>query len=190
MSPVSVEAEAMNVEPTEARRDPRKSMFVVGTMYTATGSAPVKIRDMSSSGCLIEGAVIGAPGTKIDLRRGNLSVAGHVAWRKETRAGLSFESSVSVSEWLKTPGAGAPQQRIDELVMETKASTVRRAPEVAAVRLGSARVSTLDLMKLTQAMESLAEDLAEDASVVARHAYRLQTLDLAVQLLRKLAAER
>ena len=95
-----------------------------------------------------------------------------------------------MSEWLPNAGAGAPQQRVDELVMEAKASLIDRAPKVAPVSLQAPRVTALDLTRLRHAIESLADALSEDPGVVARHASKLQALDLASQLLRKLAAER
>lgn len=52
------------------------------------------------------------------------------------------------------------------------------------------RVSGGDLLRLTETIESLAEDLIDDSAVAERHLLKLQVLDLAVQTLRKLAAER
>jgi hypothetical protein len=182
-------APIMDMDITSTRREPRKSMFVMATLYAATGSAPVKVRDMSSAGALIEGGVIPAPGTTIRLCRGSLSVTGKVAWSKEARAGLSFDSTVSPDDWLPTGKAPAPQQRVDEMVQQVKGSMGNQAAITAPLSVEPASVTALELTRLRRAIEELADDLAEDDAVLARHGAKLQTLDHAAQLLRKLATQ-
>lgn len=164
-------------------------MFVMATIYAGTGSAPVKVRDMSSGGALIEGAVIPSPGTEVRLCRGSLNIMGEVVWCKDARAGLRFESNVSVADWLPSGRAPAAQQRVDELVQQAQASKIVHAAP-ADDPLKPREVTALELTRLRRAIESLAEDLAEDKAIMERYASKLQTLDLAAQALRKLAAER
>lgn len=175
----------------DGRREPRKSMFVMATIYAAAGSAPVKVRDLSSRGALIEGAVIPPAGTRVRLCRGSLSIGSEVVWANEGRAGLLFDSRVSVADWLPSVRALAAQQRVDEVVQQTKASqTVHAAPAAVPLTFAPCEFSALELTGLRQAIESLADDLASDPSVLERHASKLQTLDRAAQVLRKLTAER
>lgn len=173
----------------DARREQRTSLFVMATIYSAAGSAPVKIRDMSSRGALIEGAVIPPAGTEVRICRGSLSVISQVAWSKEGRAGLLFGSTVSVSDWLPGGRRPAHQERVDRMVQEVRALGVAAASPAAAVATGSSQVTALELTELRQAIEALADDLADDPAVLERHASKLQTLDLTAQILRKLAAE-
>lgn len=174
-----------------ARREPRKSMFVMATIYAAAGSAPVKVRDMSSRGALIEGAVIPAAGTEVRLCRGSLSIASEVVWSREGRGGLVFDSNVSVADWLPSKRALAAQQRVDVIVQQTKVSRiVDAAPAAVSPTFPPSEFTALELTRLRQAIESLANDLADDPAAVERHGPKLETLDLAAQTLRKLAAER
>ena len=173
----------------DARREARKSMFVMATLYAATGSAPVKVRDMSPGGALIEGGVVPAPGTNVRLCRGSLSVTGKVTWTKEARAGLSFDSTIRPDAWLPTSRAASPQQRVDEAVQQVKASMLDPAPLAAPTSTEPTPTTALELTRLRRAIEDLAEDLADDPALLARHAPKLQALDLASQILRKLASE-
>ncbi len=173
----------------ENRREPRTNMFVMATLYFVAHSAPVRLRDMSPAGALIEGAGIPEPGTKIRLCRGTLNVGGEVVWINGGKAGLRFYSSVSVADWLPSGRAAAPQQRVDEIVQQVKRSSTTPAESRGPLlTLSPSEVSALDLMRLRRAIEALAEDLADDPGVVQRHGPRLQTLDIAAQILGKLAA--
>ena len=163
----------------------------MAVMYSDSGSSPVKVRDLSSAGALIEGGVIAPPGTQVRLCRGSLSATGEIVWRRGERAGLRFESSVSVTEWLPRRAAIAPQQRVDEIVQQVKASgTVTSLPPGDLPILPSAEVSAVELTRVRVAIESLADDITADPEVVKRHMAKLQALDLAAQLLRKLAVGR
>lgn len=175
----------------DARRQPRTSLLVMAALYCGSGSSPVRVRDLTSSGALVEGSVIPPAGTEVSLCRGSLNVAGEVVWRHAGRAGLRFESRITIAEWLPKGGSIAPQQRVDEGIQQINASGT--APPLSpryAASLHPARVDAVELTKLRVAIESLAEDLAGDALVVQRHMAKLQTLDLATQVLRKLALER
>ena len=89
------------------------------------------------------------------------------------RAGLRFESNLSVAEWLPGGRAMAPQQRVDELVQQVRASgTVHTDPSASPPRFQSGKLTALELTRLTVALESLAEDLAADPEVVKRHLKR------------------
>lgn len=163
----------------------------MATLYAGSGSSPVKVRDLSSTGALIEGGVIPAPGTNVRLCRGSLNIMGEVVWCRGERAGLRFESSLSVAEWLPGGRALAPQQRVDEIVQQVKASGAIGSHSAGHfATLQSSTVSAAELTQLRVALESLAEDLAADRDIVKRHVPKLQTLDITAQALRKLAAER
>ena len=117
-----------------------------------------------------------------------MSVSAQIAWSKDGRAGLRFESTVTVADWLPGGGARSPQHQVDAMVQQVKASQL--VPASAGPNLQSCTLSAQDLAGLSAAVESLAEDLARDPAVVHRHMLKLQTLDLAAQALSKLAVER
>lgn len=140
----------------------------MATLYAGSASLSVKVRDLSSTGALVEGEGMPALGTAVSLRRGSLSVAGELVWRRNRQAGVRFSSSVDPAKWL-------PQ----------------RARDAAAYSLSKpGRLSALELTRLCVALESLAEDLASDHNIAERHIGKLPTLKIVTEALRKLAAER
>ncbi len=175
----------------DARREPRTSLFAMATLYAGLGSWAVKVRDLSSRGALVEGGDIPPPGTSVRLCRGSLTIMGEIVWCRAGRAGLRLESSLAIAEWLPGSRATAPQQRVDEIVQQVRASgTMPSLSPGHHPTLQSNKLSAVELTRLRIAIEALAEDLAADAHVVNRHMSKLQTLDVAAQALGKLAAER
>lgn len=175
-------------ETANSRSEERLNMFVMATLYATTGSAPVKVRNMSSLGALVEGPMMPAVDTVVALRRGSLSVAGRVAWREEGRCGLRFDCPTCVDEWLPKK---VPQSRVDQLVEQTKSGLTGHAPGLLHEwSPGPRSVTDLELKNLRNALHALADDLAEDPVVLERHASKLQALDLAAQILARLQAER
>lgn len=183
-------AEAAEALGTDAQREPRTNVFVMAAIYGEAGSTPVKVRNVSPGGALIEGAVVPPPGSRVRLCRGSMSVTAEVAWSEDGRAGLHFESAVCVADWLPGGRGTSHQQCVDEMIQEVRASHLVSVPAGGCPGPQSNEVTAVELTRLTEAVESLAHDLARDPAVVKRHMLRLQTLDLAAQTLRKLAAER
>ena len=176
---------------SDARLEPRTSLFAMATLYAGVGSSPIKVRDLSTRGALIEGAVIPSPGTSVRLCRGSLSITGKIVWCDSGRAGLRFESSLSVAEWLPGGQLTTAQQRVDEVFQEVKArGTGSSLSSNLHPTLKPAKLTAGELTDLKLAIQSLADDLAADAGVVQRHLSKLQILDLVAQALTKLAAER
>ena len=163
-------------------------MFIMATIYGESGAAPVRLRNLSSTGALIEGPALPQPGIRVRLSRGSLSVWGDVAWQKNGRAGVRFESTVSVAEWLPRGRAGSAQQRVDEIVELTRRATARAPVE----NLSSLRSNfdTSELQQLKLDVQALSEALAADRHVVERHGSKLQILDIVAKVLAKVAQGR
>ena len=170
-----------------SRREPRTNLFAMATVYSDSGSKPVKLRNLSSTGAHIEGAVLPVAGAQIRLRRGSLEVAGQIAWCREGEAGVRFASNVTVADWLPRGRAITGQQRIDEVVHQSRISSAASLSEQAHVPDG--RPASSDLTRFRQALEALTEDLASDPVVFERHGHKLQVLDIVAGALQKLAAK-
>jgi hypothetical protein len=184
VSALSVATQAV----ADQRSEPRTNMFVMATIASGSGSGPVKVRNLSPGGALVEGGILPTPGTRIILNRADLSMHGKVVWSASGRAGLRFESLADVAQWLPAGVNSHGQQRVDQLVQQIKASPRPAYPPQAPAIMIPAAISFDDLRQVKKALESLAEDLACDPDVIARHCSRLQALDLAAQLLDKLLA--
>lgn len=177
---------------TEGRRQPRSSIFLAAVMRAGPETAPVKVRNLSSNGALLETPVSPPVGTTIDLLRGALAARGEVMWQSGTKCGVRFSSEVSVSDWLKTPPA-SPQGRVDELVALFKAGGIPEANSSAVSprpRHARSREKLIDdLEAAISLMQVLENDLTSSNETLARHAVTLQNLDIAVQMMRAIAAE-
>ena len=185
--------QAANIErAAEARAVPRTNMFLAAVLQGTGFSAPVKIRNMSSEGALVEAASVPPAGAAVRLLRGSLVVPASVAWSAERRCGLRFSSIVSVRDWLAPP-ANAEQQRVDDLVRVVKAGAVpfaaHRSAGPAARPGAGALLARLeeDLLRATQLIEAVSEDLVCDEAALARHGQRLMDLDIAVQTISAVA---
>ncbi len=158
-------------------------MFVLASMTAETVSGPVKIRNMSPDGALIEGAALPRVGEQLSLRRGELVAAGRVVWCQGGRAGLRFDHYVDVTTWLP---AGGRQQQVDQAVHLIKNGLANVVP-LPVAPAGTSPIDKSDLLDAATALDALADALAEDAGVIASHSTRLQALDIASQMLRRCA---
>ena len=113
-------------DPAHQRAEVRNNMFVVAVLYGAGGSVPVRVRNMSRGGALVESADTPGEGQHVRLSRGSLSVRGHIAWQRDNRAGIRFDTAIDVSDWLPLGARPTGQQRVDEIVQDRRAGRRQR----------------------------------------------------------------
>lgn len=167
---------------SEVRSAARKNMFLVATLCAGEGRSPVKIRNMSRSGAMIEAAVLPSPGAAVRLVRGGLEATGRIAWRSDRHCGVEFAGAVSVEDWLAPVGHSA-QQRVDAAVARFKADPAGPAARPHMPALAAVPTITDSLRTLCGLLDKLGTDLAADPAIVARHSRELQSFDIATQLL-------
>lgn len=169
------------------RRDERTHLFIVATVYIGHQSFPVRVRNISPTGALIEGTNLPPVGTEINLRRGQLQASGTVAWTASGKSGLSFNSPVAVSSWLPSKEASR-QLPIDRLAFELKHAgpTPKETRDIAikASELSSPSI-VADLESLQVKLSELADKLSLDMILVATHP-EVQFLDEAIQRIGKI----
>lgn len=169
------------------RRAERVHLFLVATLYFGRASNPVRVRNLSATGALVEGAVLPPPGSTVVLRRGALEAAGTAVWSDGGKAGLAFSGLLEVSEWLPTKEA-KPQTRVDQIAFGLKQA---RAAGLAAVRAAeegpSLAALALELAAVHAQLGTLGDQLALDAFVLANHP-EIQLLDAAGQRIGRIAA--
>jgi hypothetical protein len=173
---------------TDARGASRASIFLAAVLYHDGTPSPVKIRNISPTGALVEGPIIPPATTPVQLVRGGLIAHGQVAWSVDGRCGLKFSSSVDVQQWRATP-TNSEQKRVDEVVRLVKAGAVP-LPVPPIVRTGSpgevkdtGGELAADLSRASELLNNLGGALALDREVVARHGTALQKLDIAMQMI-------
>lgn len=173
---------------TDARRAGRASLYLAATLYCDGSPSPVKIRNISATGALLESGDVPGVGALVQLVRGRLIVHGLVVWADEDRCGLKFSGCVDVHEWRAAP-SNSEQQRVDEVVRLVRAGAVPLpVPPLANMRetdeiADPAAQRSADLRRVSDLLEDLVEVLAGDPEVVTRHGVALQNLDIAMQVL-------
>lgn len=139
------------------RRAERTHLFLVAMLAHGSAATPVRVRNLSEVGALIEASVIPPKGTAVVLRRGNLEASGHIAWTVGGKAGLVFRDHVVVSGWL--PAKQPPDPKAD-IGAEKSAFRIDGKPTAASIadELGAVR-RTISL---------LSDQLLQDAAVLAK----------------------
>jgi len=181
----------MDPAPTsELRLEPRTNLFVVATLYAAEGSTPVRIRNMSREGALVESAAIPSVGSAVELCRGSLSAFGSVIWLAGCKAGVRFDGGIAVAEWLPSGKAGSGQMLADDMVHQARLGAIASATTPTSAAPAARRSQIPDeLLRLCRSLEEASEELAADAVIAERFPGPLQAIDMATQALAKLAIE-
>lgn len=170
------------------RAEVRNNVFVSAVLHTDGGSVPVRIRDMSRGGALIESAVIPPEDSPVRLIRGSLSANGHIAWRKDNRAGIRFGCSIEVGDWLPRANGPTEQQRVDEMIHACRTATAEGDESIAPATASSKAEAIRQLLDYRDSLNAVAEELAGDLAVAKGHPTALQALDMTAGMLAKLAA--
>jgi hypothetical protein len=188
-----VSASARPPAASEQREQPRSSMFLACILRTASGQVPVRIRNMSPSGALVEAPMAALVSTPVQLIRGSLQVRATVTWASGHRCGLRFASEVVVAAWLKAAGP-THQGRVDRIVTQIKAGTARAlsqpsSPESRPRAADSPPQLLDDLHLVHRLLAALEDELTSEPATLARHGLELHNLDIGMQMIRAIAAD-
>lgn len=105
------------------RASPRTNFFLMATIVIGVIIRPVRIRNLSLNGALIEMGGLPAAGTALTLRRGSLAVDAVLMWADEHRGGISFAAPIALDDWLPSGiRASRGQARVDRIVAKTRDS--------------------------------------------------------------------
>lgn len=81
---------------------PRRSNVLLAATIEASGAAiPVKLRNLSELGALIQAERLPIEGTEVRFRRNDLNVAGRIAWVDGIHAGVAFASPLQQQDVLR-----------------------------------------------------------------------------------------
>ncbi len=160
----------------DPRADIRSNVFLSATLLAAGGTLPVRIRNISPTGALLDGAALPAEGSVIRLRRGSLTVDGEVVWQKDGLCGLRFGAEVVVNDWVRRTEHNG-QARVDEMI-----ALVRSAPKACSGAAG-AQKSDDSLQSISADLIKSCERLANLPDVVATCSDEILRLDAIAQRL-------
>lgn len=186
----------------EDRVSPRTNLLLAANAEVGGRILPVRIRNLSETGAMLEGAGLPDAGMKLVLARGDLHVSAVVAWAAGARRGVKFEGPIPVHEWtggtkpkpLECTGL-RDQRRVDVFQAEARSDSASgrelRAPPPSPPPAVSpdldARLAH-ELGYVQRLLENLGEELIADLFLVQRHGQSLQNLDLVSQILGHVAA--
>lgn len=87
--------------PTQNRRSRRANVLMAASLETAGVALPVKLRNLSAEGALIEGDTLPVEGSEVLFRKGDLSTAGNVAWTRGKQAGIAFNELLDPDQLMR-----------------------------------------------------------------------------------------
>ncbi|HEX8307495.1 MAG TPA: PilZ domain-containing protein [Allosphingosinicella sp.] len=181
----------------EDRVAPRTNLLLAATAEVGGRSLPVRIRNLSETGAMVEGAGLPEAGMQFTLMRGDLQVAATVAWAAGGRRGVRFAGPTPVNEWT----GGKPraidctglrdQRRVDAIQAEARADppslralrSAEPASPPAAVSPDLDKRLADELGYVQRLLEGLGDELIADLLLIQRHGKSLQSLDLVGQIL-------
>lgn len=95
---------------SQNRRSRRAPVFLAASVEVAGVPEPVKLRNLSEEGALIEGERLPLEGTTTFFQRNELRLKGRVVWVQGRFAGVAFARSLKAEEVLRN--VPKPRQQI------------------------------------------------------------------------------
>lgn len=165
----------------DPRGDQRSHVFLMAVLSTGAQSFPVRVRNLSVNGALLEGTKLPDKDATVTLRRGSLATTGNIAWAAGQLCGIHFLGAIHVAEWVDRAGP-VGQQRIDAAVAEFRhTSNVRRDPapsshEAPREKLAAMSAALLQICERITEMPGMTVKLAEELLKIEATAHALREL--------------
>src|SRR5688572_28268302 len=83
------------------RRSHRSNVLLAASIEASGASLPVKLRNLSTEGALIEGDDLPVEGSEVLFRRNELSVKSCLAWVHGKQAGVAFKRPIAQEDVLR-----------------------------------------------------------------------------------------
>ncbi|GAA0315338.1 hypothetical protein GCM10009087_27230 [Sphingomonas oligophenolica] len=175
-------------------RAPRKNLLLSASIEACGLKAPVRIRNLSEGGAMIDGTVLPGVGTPLILRRMELEIGGKTVWQADGRCGIKFDGTTMIDEWVtgvRRPLMG--QARVDAIQAAIRNGDSLPLPDGPAagapVDAGvlESRIAE-ELGYVGRLLESVGDDLTDDPIILQRHDRALQKFDAACQIVAHLGA--
>ena len=95
---------------SQNRKTRRSNVLMAASLELSGTSLPVKLRNLSAEGALVEGDKLPVEGASIQFRKGDLGMPGVVAWVKGRQAGINFAQKLNPEQLLRH--VPAPRARV------------------------------------------------------------------------------
>jgi hypothetical protein len=162
------------------RSQRRSNVFLSAALLTGGAQLPVRVRNLSSRGALLEGSHLPPAGIPVRLIRGKLSAEGELAWQMPGHAGVRFARDIDVGAWVKRVEHEG-QQRIDRAIAVLRRQQPRSASEDSPAPPSVARAS--------KELQEICGRLAASPSITGELWEELMRLDAVARTLQQLAAD-
>lgn len=171
---------------SEARKAERKNIFLSALIEGPSGSGPVRVRNLSRRGAMLDGTLVPKVGEAVTLMRGRLRTCARVAWQSNGKFGLAFAREVNVEEWL-APTENANQSAVDEVVHSFRMGTLQ-GPSDDSHHSRIPATLAVATVTLTEVLRNVGDRFSSSPALLSGFPAELQAFDLAVQLLENLSA--
>lgn len=166
---------------SDSRRAQRVNTLLAADALVGDTRWPVKIRNMSPLGAMVETSVKVDLNASIVLKRGILHAAGDVRWRRDGLFGVRFFEPAALKEWL-----GVPTREAIALLHDGSAEDDQLSECVSDLVL-IGRVAE-EIGYVERLISAVAAFLSEDAILRLRYCARIQELSMAADMLKQLSA--
>ena len=174
---------------TDLRTSRRANVFLAGVLRIGGSSWPVRIRNLSATGALVDGKDLPEEGHNVRLHRGPHSADATIVWRKAGACGLRFETNVPVQEWIAYATAHSGQQRVDEIIASVRAGASNDPVNSPTAPADCSQAGVAgQLHAIAEQLKGAADELTAIPAVVAEGTAALQQLDIATQKLAELSS--
>ena len=86
---------------TQNRRSRRSNVLLAASIEVSGVVLPVKLRNLSTEGALIEGDRLPVEGSQVVFRRNELSIGSRIAWVHGRQAGIAFRRPIHAEDVLR-----------------------------------------------------------------------------------------
>ena len=86
---------------TQNRRSRRSNVLLAASIEAFGKAIPVKLRNLSTEGALIEGKNLPLEGAAVVFKRNDLAVDSRVVWVHGDQAGVAFNNSIACEDVLR-----------------------------------------------------------------------------------------
>ena len=182
-------------------REARKNLMLAATIEAGAVSAPVRIRNLSEGGAMIDGPALPERGSTVVLNRLELAMPATVIWNQSGRCGLRLDGRIVIDEWIsgvrQTAKDGSlGQLRVDKIqqalrsgaALPFEAETPKQpdpAHETVDDHVIDDRIAS-ELAHVKQMLDAVADELTEDIDIITRHERALQNFDIASMIVQHL----
>lgn len=189
------EPESTSATGSEQPRATRKNLMLAASIESAGSRAPVRIRNLSETGAMLDGAALPATGASLVLTRADIQVSANVVWCAGGRCGIRFDNvAASVDEWVAGKRAAVfagqrGQARVDAIQNAVRSGAALPAEPATGTATSTAELERRiaeEIIYVQRLIDALGEELIEDPVMLQRHSRVLQNLDRASQVLEHL----